>query len=171
MKIAAITAWQVDLPLKEGRYSWSNGNFVEVFDTTAVVVETAAGITGYAECRPLGSAYLPAYALGVRGGLQEIGPKMLDMDPTNLSAINRRMDAVLRGHNYIKAPIDIACWDILSKLTGLPVYALLDGAAQEGDLCTAYLATIAREEMATEIAGYRAEALYQVPAQGGRQCR
>ena len=38
MKITAIKAWQVDLPLKEGRYSWSNGNFVEVFDATVVAV-------------------------------------------------------------------------------------------------------------------------------------
>jgi hypothetical protein len=39
MKITAIKAWQVDLPLKEGRYSWSNGNFVEVFDSTVVAPE------------------------------------------------------------------------------------------------------------------------------------
>ena len=36
MKIIAIRAYQVDLPIKEGRYSWSNGNFVEVFDSTVV---------------------------------------------------------------------------------------------------------------------------------------
>ena len=29
MKITKLRAYQVDLPLKEGRYSWSNGNFVE----------------------------------------------------------------------------------------------------------------------------------------------
>ncbi|HTI00243.1 MAG TPA: mandelate racemase, partial [Acidisoma sp.] len=93
MKITAITAWAIDLPLKEGRYSWSNGNFVEVFDTTVVAVETDAGITGYAECCPLGSAYLPSYARGVRAGLTEIGPRLIGLDPTNLWAINRAMDA------------------------------------------------------------------------------
>lgn len=121
MKITAIKFWKVDLPLREGRYSWSNGNFVEVFDSTVVAVETDAGITGYAECCPLGSAYLPAYALGVRSGLAELGPKMIGLDPRNLDMINRHMDAVLRGHPYVKAPIDIACWDILGKATGLPV--------------------------------------------------
>jgi len=157
MKITAIKAWQVDLPLKEGRYSWSNGNFVEVFDTTVVAVETDAGVTGYAECCPLGSTYLPAYALGVRSGLQEIGPKMLGMDPTNLGGINRHMDAVLRGHNYVKAPIDIACWDILGKLTGLPVYALLGGAAQEKVALYRAISQQSPDEMAAKIAGYRAE--------------
>ncbi|MCZ4346855.1 cis-3-hydroxy-L-proline dehydratase [Devosia neptuniae] len=157
MKITAITAWQVDLPLKEGRYSWSNGNFVDVFDTTVVAIETDAGITGYAECCPLGSAYLPSYALGVRSGLHEIGPKLIGMDPTNLNGINRHMDAVLRGHNYIKAPIDIACWDILGKLTGLPVYTLLGGAAQEKVALYRAISQQSPEEMAAKIAGYRAE--------------
>ena len=58
MKITAIKIYQVDLPLREGRYNWSGGNFMEVFDSTVVAVETDAGITGYAECCPLGSAYL-----------------------------------------------------------------------------------------------------------------
>ena len=118
MKITAITAWQVDLPLVEGRYSWSRGNYVEVFDSTVVAVETDAGITGYAECCPLGSAYLPAYAAGVRAGLKELGPKLIGHDPTDLDGLNRTMDAALRGHPYVKSPIDIACWDILGKSDG-----------------------------------------------------
>ncbi|HZX82310.1 MAG TPA: cis-3-hydroxy-L-proline dehydratase [Reyranella sp.] len=157
MKITGIKAWQVDLPLKEGRYSWSNGNFVEVFDSTVVAVETDAGITGYAECCPLGSAYLPAYALGVRTGLQEIGPKLIGLDPTDLDVLNRHMDAVLRGHPYVKAPIDIACWDILGKATGLPVYKLLGGAAQDKVALYRAISQEAPEVMARKIAGYKAE--------------
>jgi len=157
MKITGIKAWQVDLPLREGRYSWSNGNFVEVFDATVVAVETDAGITGYAECCPLGSAYLPAYALGVRAGLQEIGPKLIGLDPTDLDVLNRHMDAVLRGHPYVKAPIDIACWDILGKLTGLPLYKLLGGKAQERVALYRAISQEAPEVMARKIAGYKSE--------------
>jgi len=157
MKITGIKAWQVDLPLKEGRYSWSNGNFVEVFDATVVAVETDAGITGYAECCPLGSAYLPAYALGVRAGLQEIGPKLIGLDPTDLDVLNRHMDAVLRGHPYVKAPIDIACWDILGKLTGLPLYKLLGGKAQDKVALYRAISQEAPDVMARKIAGYKSE--------------
>jgi L-alanine-DL-glutamate epimerase-like enolase superfamily enzyme len=157
MKITGITYWQVGLPLREGRYNWSGGNFIEVFDSTVVAVETDAGITGYAECCPLGSAYLPAYAKGVRAGLEEIGPKLIGMDPLDLGPLNRHMDAVLRGHPYVKAPIDIACWDILGKVTGQPVYRLLGGAEQDS---IALYRAISQEEpelMAKKIAGYRAE--------------
>jgi cis-L-3-hydroxyproline dehydratase len=64
MKITGIRVWQVDLPLVEGRYSWSNGNFVEVFDATVVAVDTDAGITGYGECTP------PGLCCGRQGGAQ-----------------------------------------------------------------------------------------------------
>ena len=157
MKIVSIKAWQANLPLKEGRYNWSNGNFVEVFDTTVVAVETDAGVTGYAECCPLGSAYLPAYAAGVRAGLIEIGPKVIGLDPTDLDTINRHMDAVLRGHPYVKAPIDIACWDILGKLTGLPVYKLLGGAAQEKIALYRAISQEAPDVMAAKITAYKSE--------------
>jgi cis-L-3-hydroxyproline dehydratase len=157
MKITGIKAWRVELPLREGRYSWSNGNFIEVFDSTVVAVETDAGVTGYAECCPLGSAYLPAYAHGVRAGLEEIGPKVIGLDPTDLNGVNRRMDAVLRGHPYVKAPIDIACWDILGKLTNLPVYKLLGGAAQEKVALYRAISQESPEAMARKIAGYKAE--------------
>src|SRR5262245_43821937 len=90
MKITKITAYQVDLPLREGRYAWSNDNAVEVFDSTVVAVETDAGISGYGECCPLGPAYLPAYAAGVRTGLKEIAPKLIGLDPTHLGVLNRR---------------------------------------------------------------------------------
>jgi len=157
MKITAIRAYQVDLPLKEGRYSWSNGNFVEVFDATVVEVQTDAGITGWGECCPLGSAYLPAYALGVRSGLAEIAPKVIGLDPRDLGQLNRHMDAVLRGHPYVKAAIDVACWDILGKATGLPVYQLLGGKARDDIALYRAISQIEPSAMAANVAGYRDE--------------
>ncbi len=157
MKITGIKAYQLDLPLKEGRYSWSNGNYVEVFDSTVVEVETDAGITGYGECCPLGSAYLPSYALGVRSGLAEIAPKIIGFDPRDVNVLNRHMDAVLRGHPYIKAAIDVACWDILGKATGLPVYTLLGGKAQDDIKLYRAISQIEPKAMAANVAGYRDE--------------
>ena len=33
-KIKSIEVFQKDLPIKEGKYSWSHGNSVSVFDST-----------------------------------------------------------------------------------------------------------------------------------------
>ena len=76
MKITAIKVYQVDLPLFEGAYRWSEGKAVSVFDSTVVRVETDAGLAGHGECCPLGPVYLPAYAAGVRAGLAEIAPQL-----------------------------------------------------------------------------------------------
>ena len=61
MKITAIRLYAVDLPMKEGAYSWSTQSF-SAFDSTIVAVETDEGLVGYGEICPLGPAYLPAYA-------------------------------------------------------------------------------------------------------------
>ena len=64
MQIKRITAYQVDLPLKEGCYKWSGGKSVTVFDSTIVAVETDTGQIGWGEVCPLGPFYLAAYAGG-----------------------------------------------------------------------------------------------------------
>ena len=156
MRITGVTAWQVDLPLIEGRYNWSGGKSVDVFDSTVVRVETDTGVEGFGEVCPLGPAYLPAYAGGVRAGLLELAPRLLGEDPTQLEKLNRTMDAGLKGHPYVKSALDVACWDILGKAANLPVCVLLGG--RYGDV-TLYRA-ISQEEpdaMAAKVAGYRAE--------------
>ena len=157
MKIIGITVYHTELPLKEGRYNWSNDNSIDVFDATIVAVETDEGCTGYGECTPLGSSYLPAYGRGVRTGIQEIGPKLLGMDPRDLAVLNRRMDAVLRGHPYVKSAIDVACWDILGQASNQPIWRLLGGKQQEKVKLYRAISQEEPEIMAKKIAGYKSE--------------
>jgi cis-L-3-hydroxyproline dehydratase len=157
MKITRILCYRVELPLVEGSYKWSGGKAVSVFDSTVVAVETDAGVTGYGEVCPLGPFYLPAYANGVRAGIKELGPHLLGEDPTQLLKLNRRMDAALQGHAFVKSGLDMACWDILGKVTGQPVCVLLGG--RYGDDVTLYraISQVAPDAMAANVAGYRAE--------------
>jgi L-alanine-DL-glutamate epimerase-like enolase superfamily enzyme len=157
VKITKICAHRVELPLREGSYKWSGGKAVTVFDSTVVRVETDAGLVGYGEVCPLGPFYLPAYAHGVRAGIQELAPHLIGEDPRQIESLNRRMDEALKGHPYVKSGIDIACWDILGQVTGLPVCILLGG--RYGDDFGLYRA-ISQESpdaMASRVAGYRAE--------------
>lgn len=157
MRITRIAAWQVDLPLHEGSYKWSGGKSVTVFDSTVVAVETDVGITGYGEVCPLGPAYLPAYAAGVRAGLKELAPKLIGEDPTQLGKLNRAMDAALKGHPYVKSAVDVACWDVLGKQANLPVCTLLGGRYGEDFHLYRAISQEAPDAMAANVAGYRAE--------------
>ncbi len=157
MRITGVTAWQVDLPLREGNYKWSGGKSVAVFDSTVVRVETDTGVEGFGEVCPLGPAYLPAYAGGVRAGLKELAPKLLGEDPTQLLRLNRTMDAALKGHPYVKSAVDVACWDILGKVAGLPVCVLLGGRFADDVVLYRAISQDDPDAMAAKVAGYRAE--------------
>lgn len=157
MKITGIKTYQVDLPLAEGNYSWSEGKSVDVFDSTVVQVETDAGITGYGEVCPLGPVYLPAYAAGARAGIEELAPQLIGTDPTQLLALNQNMDRIMKGHPYVKSAIDMACWDILGKVSELPVCTLLGGRFGEDVVLYRAISQRPAAEMAENVAGYRAE--------------
>ncbi len=157
MKIQQIRVYQVDLPLHEVTYKWSGGKSVTVFDSTVVAVETDQGLTGWGECCPLGPVYLPSYAAGVRAGLAEIAPQLIGEDPLQLGKLNRRMDQLLKGHPYVKSPIDVACWDLLGQVSGLPVCVLLGGRYGEDFHLYRAISQESPSEMAAKVAGYRAE--------------
>jgi L-alanine-DL-glutamate epimerase-like enolase superfamily enzyme len=155
LRITKIEAFQVNLPLHEGSYKWSGGNSIEVFDSTVVAIHTNAGVTGHGEICPLGPAYLPAFAPGARGGIAEIAPHLVGLDPTALSVVNDRMDQALRGHPYAKSALDMACWDILGKVSNQPLVTLLGG--RYGESFPLYRA-ISQESpiaMAQSVAAYR----------------
>ena len=156
-KIKRITAYQVDLPLKEGSYNWSEGKSVSVFDSTVVAVETEDGLIGYGECCPLGPFYLPSYAEGVRAGIKELGPHLIGLDATNHFYLNQIMDQSLKGHPYVKSPIDVACWDIKGKIANLPVSNLLGGVYGDDFILYRAISQENPEAMANKVKEYRKE--------------
>jgi L-alanine-DL-glutamate epimerase-like enolase superfamily enzyme len=155
MKIKSIAAYQADLPLHEGSYKWSGGKSVDVFDTTIVQVETDAGLTGVGEVCPLGPAYLAAYAAGVRTGLAELAPHLIGENPLHLDQLNRKMDAVLKGHPYVKSAVDMACWDLLGQAAGQPLCALLGGRYGEDYVLYRAISQETPLQMAHRVADYR----------------
>jgi L-alanine-DL-glutamate epimerase-like enolase superfamily enzyme len=157
MKISKITVWQVNLPLHEGDYKWSGGKSVKTFDSTIVGVETDEGVSGYGEVCPLGPVYLASYAKGVRVGIEELGPSLLGENPLHLEKLNRLMDQAMKGHPYVKSAIDVACWDILGKVSGLPVSSLLGGAYGDDFVLYRAISQESPEDMATKVSGYRDE--------------
>jgi L-alanine-DL-glutamate epimerase-like enolase superfamily enzyme len=82
--------------------------------------------------------YLPAYAAGARTAIGHLAPHLMGVDPTGVTQVNRVMDGALKGHGYAKSAIDMACWDLLGKVAGLPVSTLMGGAA--GDTIPLYRA-------------------------------
>jgi len=130
VKISKIVVYQHDLPVKNGPYRMANA---EVFslDTTLVKLETSCGLAGWGETCPVGPTYAPSHASGARAALIQMAPGLIGRDPMQPVLMHRHMDSLLNGHNYAKAAIDIAVYDLIGKKTGRRVADILGGPCTE----------------------------------------
>jgi cis-L-3-hydroxyproline dehydratase len=129
--IERVEVYGYELTYAHGSYVMSEGRVLDALPSTIVRVVTADGLAGYGEVCPLGTRYLPAFAEGARAALREMGPALIGVDAANLAAVAGAMDGALLGHAYAKSPVDIACWDVLGRRTGLPLHVLLGGLCSE----------------------------------------
>jgi L-alanine-DL-glutamate epimerase-like enolase superfamily enzyme len=128
--IERIDVFGYELTYAHGDYVMSSGRVVNRLPSTLVRITTRDGAEGFGEVCPLGSTYLPAFGEGARVAIRELAPALIGADATNLADVHRRLDSQLRGHEYAKSALDIACWDAFGKLVGKPVAALLGGVLQ-----------------------------------------
>jgi len=133
MKIKQIDVYQVSYKLLDEKYAWSKGHAVSSFLSNVINITTDEGLKGFSEICPLG----------------------IGQDPCQIKAINSQMDFVLGGHNYIKASLDIACWDILGQATGLSVAELLGGRYVEEYPLYRAISQGTPEKMADDVARFR----------------
>ena len=127
MKITGITAYAQHQPFRDGTYTCSGGRSAEGFDSTIVAIKTDRGPIGWGEMAPLGAFYAPAFAGGARAGITELAPYLIGQDPRQLRAIEKLMDHRMAGHPYVKAALDMACWDLAARMADQPLAEFLGG--------------------------------------------
>lgn len=137
MKIREIHIYGHALPVKNGPYTMASGA-VHALDTTLVKLVSDTGVAGWGETCPVGPTYAEAHADGARAALAVMAQGLIGaaLWPT---ALNRKMNSLLNGHNYAKAAIDIAAHDLIGKMLGVNVADLLGGAVT--DRVPSYYAT------------------------------
>jgi len=84
----------------------------------------------------LGEGTLNAFAKTVEAAIHELAPRYEGIDPFQIETIFQRMtrDLYSEGgqiHLNAVAAIEVACWDIIGKATGRPIYDLLGGRYHE----------------------------------------
>lgn len=130
MRITEISLHSVPLPVVNGPYAMSHGP-ISSLDSTLVRITTDDGTVGWGETCPLGPVYQPHHTAGAVAALSVLAPGLIGADPTRILSLHRRMDGLLSGHGYAKAPIDIAAHDLTGKHFGVRVADLLGGAVTE----------------------------------------
>ncbi len=138
MKISEIHVYQKDLPVVDGPYTMSTMTLYSM-DTTIIKMVTDTGLVGWGEVVPLGPVYQPQHALGARAAIAHMAPSLIGEDCLKPLVLRRKMDELLAAHNYAKAGLEIALFDLLAKHYGVRVCDLLGGA--QAERLPAYYAT------------------------------
>lgn len=84
----------------------------------------------------IGEGTLNAFAKSAEAIIHELTPRFVGTDPFQVETIIQRMtrDLYSEGgqlHMNAVAAIEVACWDIIGKVTGRPIYDLIGGRYHE----------------------------------------
>ncbi|GAA5069153.1 D-mannonate dehydratase ManD [Lysobacter panacisoli] len=130
-------------------------------------ITTRSGITG------LGDATLNGRELAVASYLQDhLVPNLIGRDAGRIEDI---FQFFYRGAYWRRGPVtmtaiaavDVALWDILGKMAGLPLYQLLGGRSREGALVYGHANGRDIEEASDEVGKYIEKGFLAVRAQCG----
>lgn len=169
MKIQKVAVYTAELTYAGKAYAFAGGRSHTQFTTTVVVLTTDTGLEGYGEVCPCGPNYMPAFAEGLPACIELLAASVLGQDPTHTSAIADRMDQALTGQAVAKAAIDIACWDLLGKAAGLPVYTLLGGLRSPSMVLHRIVPLAEPDEMKASLARFRADGFKHIQLKLGHE--
>lgn len=174
MKITGYEIYEVSLPTRR-KHTWASSTSDVGQGYVILRLTTDCGIDGFGEATTMpewGGDYGRYY--GESAGTarvvieQNIFPAIEGMDPFDIDLIHQQMDLAIRGHNYAKAAIDIALYDIMGKAVDKPVYQLLGGKYREAIPIAHSLGVVMDVEAAVEEAAAAcAEGIKDIKMKGG----
>lgn len=148
MKIKEIDIYAIRLPLIDP-FIISYSTF-EDMPSIIVKMTTEDGLVGYGEAvadeHVTGETWESTYALLKH----TLAPLLIGQNPMEFERIHEKMDKAVYQAPAAKAALDIACYDLVGKKLGVPVYQLLGGRYHEKFPITHVLSIGTPESMAEE---------------------
>lgn len=131
IKIESIELVHIRVPLKIPYQLTKVLGLLKFADVLVVKVLTDEGIMGLGETNPLVpfTSETPGTIREVI--LNDLGPSLLGQNPLNIALIHEMLDRKIKGHLLAKAPLDMACYDIMGKYYKTPVHTFLGGFFRE----------------------------------------
>lgn len=131
MKINKMDIIHIKVPMKKP-YKLSKAiGTVSATEPIIIKIYTDEGIVGIGETDPL-PPFTEETSETVKLVINKyLGPAIIGMSPLNIAEIHKAMDGIIKGNYLAKAAIDMACYDILGKFSGMPVSDLLGGCIRD----------------------------------------
>ena len=164
MKIRQITTYGVSIDFKTA-LNISGGTNPKA-NHILVRIETDEGIYGWGEAAPI-PQYSDESMESVKAIIDKyLTPLLLGQDPANLARVHETMGQI-KGNPFAKGAIDIACYDILGKSLGVPVYTLLGGRYRDRIVIGQSVGIKSIEQMVREAVQYAEEGFQSIKIKVG----
>ncbi len=148
MKIKQLELFAINLPLIKP-FIISYASYPHI-SSIIVKLTTECGLVGWGECVPdehiTGETPTSTYAM-IK---DKLAPLMIGQNPMEFEKIHDLMDKAVKLAPAAKAAIDIACFDVVGKKLGVPIFQLLGGRYHEKFPVTHVLSIGEPEDMASE---------------------
>ncbi|MEX1019483.1 MAG: enolase C-terminal domain-like protein, partial [Litorilinea sp.] len=131
MKITKIETIPVEIPINPQRAIRSGRGYHVTSPFLLLRVHTDEDIIGLGEvsCTAVWSG--EDHVSSARMIREYLEPALVGEDPTQIERLTRVMAKTIANNPFTKSAIEMALWDILGKVAGLPVYRLLGGAVRD----------------------------------------
>jgi muconate cycloisomerase len=131
MKITHIETFPVLVPIKPERAIKSARGYHTASPFLFLHIHTDTDIVGVGEvsCTPIWSGEDHTTAAHYIQNL--LAHHLIGENPCQIERIMRLLNALLAENYFTKAGIEMALWDILGKVAGLPLYRLWGGAVRD----------------------------------------
>jgi L-Ala-D/L-Glu epimerase len=127
-------------------------------DSVVTIVETDHGAVGFGQAATSAQNYSrfeEHQDTIVHVVNRYISEALLGMNPFDIELIHKKMGEVAKGHLYAHSTVDLACYDLMGKVTQHPVVRLLGGALRDRiPLCAPHLSILPPEELARQAAHF-----------------
>ncbi|TCP21512.1 L-alanine-DL-glutamate epimerase-like enolase superfamily enzyme [Scopulibacillus darangshiensis] len=158
MKIKKATLYAVQLPLVEP-FIVSYKKYTAM-PSIIVRLETEDGFIGFGEGTPDEHVTGETYEGTFKALQHYLLPIIINHHPFDIEDLHEKMDRILYGNPTAKAAIDIACYDLMGKITQKPVYQLIGGCYHQRLHVTKVISindpeVMAKEALQSVSAGYQ----------------
>lgn len=123
MQITKAEVIPIELELKEP-FAITNQT-IEVADNILIRLETDTGVIGWGCSTP--DLVTSETKQTVLNNFKFVKRLLLGGDPTRINFVHQMLDLGLKGNSSLKAGINIALYDIIGKISGMPLYKFLGG--------------------------------------------
>jgi L-alanine-DL-glutamate epimerase-like enolase superfamily enzyme len=166
MRIVEARLYKQDQPFIDGPYT-CRGKTETGFTSLIVALAAEDGTTGWGEAAPLGAFYAEAFPEAMEAGLRRLIPLTLGLSARTPARTAEQIDAAMLGQPAVKSALDMALWDLASRLAGVSLADFTGGASTRSSALYRSVSQDSPETMARKAADFVARGYQRLQVKVG----